>query len=112
MLRRLCPSHVWAALLLPRLWRCWFANERRTAVQAYRQRQSHYHSRAQLDEDRPGGRYGLLPSRRHVTGAGPIPSLVPSPAWSADPTRQEPPIEGNSDALGVALGGEGGQGDV
>jgi hypothetical protein len=88
-----------------------YDNERRIAVQAYRaqQRGMSYHSLAQLDEDRPGGRFGLLPSRRMVTGAGGAMQPLPTSAWAKDPTGQEPFIEGNSDVLGEALGGAGGE---
>jgi hypothetical protein len=92
----------------------WFAEERRAAVQAFRQAQQRgftYHDLAQIDDGQPGGRYALLPSRRIVTGGPPSPPL-PTAAWSRDPVPDEPLIEGDGDVLGVALGGEGGRDDV
>ena len=91
-----------------------FDNERRIAVQAYRsgQRGMSYHSLAQLDDSAPGGRYAVASSPRRITGAGAMPAPLPSAPWSADPVPDEPPIEGNSDVLGVALGGEGGHADA
>ncbi len=65
-------------------------DERRRAVEMLR---TTYAEIAQNEADRePGG--------------GPL----PSPNWSHDPLGTEPLIEGNSDRLGFALGGAGGQG--
>jgi hypothetical protein len=65
-----------------------------------------YHDLAQLDDDRPGGRFAGQ-SQRIVTG-GPRGDPLPTANWATDPCGLEPAIEGNSDVLGVALGGEGG----
>ena len=91
-----------------------FANERRIAVQAYRaqQRGMTYHSRAQLDDSAPGGRFAVASSPRRITGAGPWPSPRPTAAAANDPCGIEPVIEGDNDVLGVALGGGGGQPDA
>jgi len=58
-----------------------------------------YHSRAQVDEDRPGGRFAVASSPRRITGAGPWPSPRPTAAAANDPCGIEPVIEGDNDVL-------------
>jgi len=72
-----------------------YANARRAGVEMLR---------AQIDDERPGGRYAAVDRMpRMTTGNGAMPPRGPMIR------RQEPSIEGNSDVLGVAIGGAGGE---
>lgn len=71
----------------------WFAEERRQALEAFRQSAhegSTYFSRASADDDAPGGRWAK-PSP-HVTGSTALAPMLPAPDWSQARVPDEPPL--------------------
>lgn len=72
----------------------WFANERRQALEFFRQSSrdnaSTYFDQAQAIQNAPGGRWAQPPA--HVTGTAPISPHLPAPKWSRARLPDEPPL--------------------
>jgi hypothetical protein len=73
----------------------WWRDERRRGIELIRSQT--YYGMTLVEAAENQGRYAAV-------GAEQL-SPLPAPGWSRDPTGTEPPIEGDGDRLGLALGG-------